>query len=95
MIKIDTSELDQLQSKLEKLDGTHEVKLSDLMTNSFVQEHSSFSNWQEFSDAGGIIDDEDFEKPEFSAFIAAHTSFEGYEEMVNEAAKEWAVAQLS
>ena len=94
MIKIDTSGLDELQKKLEDIDGTHEVSSDDLMTDEFIQENTNFSNWKELMEAGGIQSSEDIQAEPFSLFIAENTEFDGFDDLAQAAAAEYMKKKL-
>jgi hypothetical protein len=94
MIKIDTSGLDRLRKKLENVHGKHEVSTDDLMTDSFIRSQTSFANWQEVMDVGGVESNEDIVSDNFSEFIRKQTKFDGFDDMAHAAGAEWVSKQL-
>lgn len=93
-LKIDTTELDEFRRKLESLDGGHQVKISELFTDEFVQLNLGFSNLEDLLAAAGIGEDDELDTPAFSEFVARNSSFDDYEDMLDTAAGEWAERQL-
>ena len=97
---------DELQKKLtkladnaQKLDGTNQVPLKDLLTASFIKRHSTFSDIDELFKASGftVESQDDFAAipdAEWDKFIEASTSFSSWDGMLGEALKEWTKKQL-
>lgn len=91
--------LNNLQRNAEALDGEHQVPFSELFNSSFMQRYTNFASIEALIDAGGFkvetpedfkaIPDDDWEK-----HIAKTTNFSNWQEMMNEAASEWAKNQL-
>ena len=92
--KFDDSELRKLQKKADALNGKHEIKVIDLMTDDFVRQHSSFHSFQALFDASGIKNPEDISNNLFSVFIASHTNFSNWKEMLDAATTEHVKRQL-
>lgn len=90
----DDSGLKKLQRNLDAINGQHDVKITDLMTDSFVQRHSKFKSLQALFDASGIEKSEDIGNETFTKFIATHTSFGNWDEMKNKAAEEYLKRKL-
>lgn len=93
-VEIDISGLEELQRKLERLDGEHQVELSDLMPPAFVSAHTRFADVDSFLTAAGFEKEEDFETDAFNDFVKDNTSFGSWNEMQETAAAEWARRQL-
>ncbi len=91
--------LSDLQKNAEALDGEHQVSFSELFNSSFMQRYTNFASIEALIDAGGFqvetpedfkaIPDDDWDK-----HIAKTTKFSNWQEMMNEAASEWAKNQL-
>lgn len=91
--------LEKLQKNLKEMDGTQEVKLTDLMNESFISTCSKFSSIEELIDASGykVESKEDFEAipdDEWDDFIKNNTTYENWLEMQKSAGTEFAKAQL-
>ncbi|MCC7230620.1 MAG: hypothetical protein IT203_09530 [Fimbriimonadaceae bacterium] len=93
--------LDQLQRRLkdlerrsQSLDGTHELSFAELFPDSFMRQHTQFATMQEMIDVGNIENGDDIHKPEWCAFVAAHTNFDSWESMKSVAGQEWAKRKL-
>lgn len=98
--------LDELQNKLsdlarkaEELDGQHSVLVSELLTDSFVLQHTSFSTADEMFKASGfkIETQEDFAAipdNDWDNHIRSISSFEGWQSMLGAAGQEWAKRKL-
>ena len=52
--KWDDSELKKLQKKVKDISGEHDIPITDLMTDSFIRQHSKFDTFQTLLDASGI-----------------------------------------
>ena len=93
-VKLDTSGLDRLIEKLEKVDGEHEVSSDDLFTDNFMSRHTKFKTWKEFVDASSIDDINEVHSEKFSEFVADNSEFQSIEEMEQTAGAEWIKRQL-
>lgn len=90
--------LQKLSKDAEKLDG-QSVSLTDVMTDSFISENSSFGSFNELLETSGfkVEPQEDFAAipdAEWDAFIDEKTSFSNWEEMKNSAGAMYARKQL-
>ena len=75
-------------------DGQCDVPLSELLNDSFVSHHSSFSSLDELMEASEfkIESQEDFEAipdNEWDEFIKRNTSFNSWIDMLNDACEQW------
>ncbi len=93
-IEVDFSGLERLEKNLERIDGEHEVPMSELMTDSFIREQTNFNTLQAFLDASGIKGQEDIGTEALDKFIAGNTRFENWEEMFKSAGTDWMIRQL-
>lgn len=93
-VELDLSGLEKLEKNLEKIDGEHEVPVSELMTDSFIRKHTDFQTLQAFLDASGVKSQEDIGTEVFDRFVAANTRFENWQEMFKAAGSDWMVHQL-
>ena len=90
----DDSGLKRLQQNIDALSGQHEVRLTDLMPDTFIRQHSNFQSFQALIDASGIENTEDIGNEAFSKFISTHTTFASWDEMVKTAAAEYVKRKL-
>ena len=92
-------DFNQLSTNTQELIGKHSVPLDELFSDFFMQSHTSFSDFYSFLKSGGFsvtssddldtISDEDLNK-----FIADNTPYNSLDEMIEEAAEEYAYKQL-
>ncbi|WP_286978240.1 hypothetical protein [Pseudomonas sp.] len=97
-VKSDLSGLKKLQENMEKLQGTREVPLSEVINAKFVSSHSRFSDFDNLLAEIGVTTKEQFEAlpdEEFDAFIAANTDFEGWLDMQQQAMSAYAAAKVT
>jgi hypothetical protein len=97
--KFDLSGLDELQQRLRKLDGSHDVPLDELMNPEFMLKHTRFNSFRDMLDQSGysVKTAEDFKAiPDapWDAFIAANSTFANWHEMQEAAAADWTKKQL-
>lgn len=98
-VKFDLSGLDELQRRLRKLDGSHDVPLDELMNHEFMLKHTHFSSFRDMLDHSGysVTTADDFKAiPDASwdAFIAANSTFANWHEMQEAAVADWTQRQL-
>ena len=97
--KFDLSGLDELQRRVRKLDGSHDMPMIELLNPEFMTKHTSFSSFQDMLDHSGysVKAPEDFKAiPDapWDAFISANSAFANWHEMREAAKTEWAKKQL-
>lgn len=90
--------LQKLSKDAEKLDG-QSVSLTDVMTDSFISENSSFGSFNELLEASEfkVESQEDFAAipdTEWDAFIGGNTNFSNWQEMISSAGALYARKQL-
>ena len=90
-----SKKLKQMEQAAKELDGTHQIPVSELFTNSFMTEYTSFNSFDELLDAGGFVvnTSADFKAiPDdvFDQHIAMHTQFNSWQDMMTQAGKEYA-----
>ena len=93
-IEVDLSGLERLQRNLERIDGKHELNITELMSDEFISTNTKFQTLQAFLDASGIESQEDIGSTKLDAFIAANTEFANWDEMGQAAGQDWAIRQL-
>jgi hypothetical protein len=95
MANLDLSGLDELQRKLEKVQGTNDVSSDDLFTDEFVSANTHFASWNDLCETYGVENaEEDCATEKFSDFVREHSDFESFEEMSQAAGAEWIKRQL-
>jgi hypothetical protein len=93
-------ELDELQDRVETIDGKNAVSIAELFPPDFMQTYSEFDSIEEFfeespwtveseADFGAIPEDS------FDAYVADHTGFDSWETMLSAAAREWVGRELA
>lgn len=108
-VKVNLKGLDQLQRKLKDLerkaravDGKHQIPLSDLFPPSFLRVHTRFSSLDDLEAKArewgfSLGSQEDLDKlptDQWDAFIAEHTHFTTWKDMLGKGAAEWTSRQL-
>lgn len=96
---LDMHGFDEFKKKLEaasKISDT--VSFGELFNESFMRNHSKFSDFEELVKFGGYSTDaEEFKKipdDEFDKFIKANTDFDSWKDMQQAAANEWMAKKL-
>lgn len=81
---------EKLQQNAQALDGTHEVKLVDMVTPAFVREHTGYSDLGALITASGLTTDEfAADTSKIDGFIQSKTSFATWKEFLNAAKNEY------
>jgi hypothetical protein len=86
--------LKELQRKLKDLQGQQGVSISELLPDDFIQKYTDFQTLQAMFDASGIENPEEIDSKKFSKFVATHTHFANWEEMLKVAGAEYTKRQL-
>lgn len=91
--------LNDLKRRADELDGENEVPFSQLFPESFMQEYTSFSSFDEMLSSGGfnVESQEDFDAiPDdvFDRHVVSTTKFSGWEEMLGEATSQYVAGKL-
>jgi len=92
-------DLEKMAKKAQELDGEHRVPFDQLFNEKFMRKYTSFNDFDSFLSAGfdNIETEEDFEKipdEKMDAHVKATTRFDTWEEMLEEATREWIANQL-
>jgi hypothetical protein len=90
-----SKELDKVQDGLEYLIGKDNVSIRELMNNKFIVENTDFDNWDNLLRAAGVKNENDLENQSFNQFINTHSHFDDLEEMLQQAASQYAKNHLS
>ena len=78
----EVSELEKIRDGLSYLTGEENPSIDQIITDRFILENTDFDSLVNFFDAAGVKNEEDFERPEFNAFIKKHTRFEDWQDML-------------
>ena len=92
-------ELEQLAQNAREIDGEHEVPLSELFTQSFMEENTHYSSFGDLLEAGGFHADcaeafDSIPESELDAHIARTTKFDSWESMLEEATGQYVTRKL-
>lgn len=93
-ITINDAKLKELQRKAKDLHRQRDVLLSELLPHDFIRKYTDFQTLQAMFDASGIENSEEIGNDKFSKFVAAHTRFSNWEEMLKAAGIEYIKRQL-
>lgn len=93
-VTIKNDKLKELQRKARALNGERKVPLSEMMPGAFMQKYTDFETLQAMLDESGIKDPEEIRGEEFSKFVATHTRFDSWGEMLKRAGVEYGKSQL-
>ena len=97
--KFDLSGLDELQQRVRRLDGPHDVPLNELLNPEFMLKYTHFRSFEDMLDHSGysVKTPEDFKAiPDapWDAFISANSTFASWHEMLEAAKTEWTKRQV-
>ncbi len=93
-VKVNTSGMDRFKRNMKKLSGEHSVRLTELMPDNFMSKYTQFPTLQSMLDAAGIEDPADIKAELFSQFVAHHSQFAGWSEMLKKGYAEYAKRTL-
>jgi hypothetical protein len=90
--------LQDLLRRAEQFELTHELAIEDLFTPRFMHAHSAFDSFDQMVTAAGTVVVHSIDELEandhWKWFVIARTRFESWEEMREEAAREWIANEL-
>ncbi len=86
--------LNDILESVQNLSGP--VPLADMFDNDFMTANTNFVSMQAMLDASGIEikSEADTKSPEWNAFVVSTTSFESWEEMMRQGARNYALKKL-
>lgn len=93
----DLSGLKKLQENMEKLQGSHQVSLAEVLTDEFVSSHSKYAGFDELLADIGVTTAEEFTAlpdAKFDAFLAANTDFESWLDMQKQGMAAYAKSKI-
>lgn len=106
MIKFEVKGLDKLNKKLDdlaekakNLDGKHKIPLNELLNPTFISQCTRFATAEEMFDASGFkLDTQEdlaaIPDEKMDHFIRSISSFENWQEMIDQAVKDWTANKL-
>jgi hypothetical protein len=93
-VSINKSGLDAFKKKMKAVSGEQRIPLNELMSDSFMQKHTKFTNLQAMLDAGGVDSAEDLTSEEWNSFIAQNTPYKDWTDMQRQAYTTWVKKKL-
>jgi hypothetical protein len=94
-VKVDRSGLDKLQKNLKELSRKHTLSDKDLFPDAFMRKYTDFPSFQALCEASGVNSNEEIGNDAFSKFVAEHSRFNSYEEMLKKGGAEYAGRTLT
>ena len=94
-----SKDLKKLEQNAKKLNGKRNVPFSELFPPAFIRKYTRFSSIDALFESGGYkintnADLEAIPQKELDAYIAKHTKFRSWEEMLDEAGSQYVAKQL-
>ena len=90
--------LQDILHRIERFELTQELAVEDLFTTRFMHEHSAFDSFDEMVTAAGVVIVHSIAELEtndqWQRFISGRTTFETWDQMREEAAREWIANEL-
>ncbi len=92
-------DLEELEDDLEEFEGEHDVPLTEMFTEEFMQTYTDFESIEAFfgESPWEVESQEDLEAipdGEADKYVAEHTAFDTSDEMLSAAGNEWTKRQL-
>ncbi|OEG62279.1 MAG: hypothetical protein BHK79_07125 [Halanaerobium sp. MDAL1] len=87
--------LDELQRRAEELDGEHEIRLDELLNETFMANYTNYSNLDEMINGSEFEfeTEKEFEEiletEEWDTFIGNNSVFNNWDDMIEKASAEW------
>lgn len=92
-----SNKLDNMVKNAEKISGEHSYEISEILSDSFMQKNTRFSNANLFLSEIGIYNNDDLEAypdDKMDAYVSKETDFSTWQDMLGEAAREFVTKQL-
>jgi hypothetical protein len=90
------ADLDDFQRKLRQqhpraqaFGRDHVLPLTEVLPDAFIRQYTEFQSLPELLEASGLDDPPDLDSESWSAFIAAHSCFPSWDEMLTQAMMDW------
>ena len=89
-------EIKNLKRKVKSIGGKRQVKLTELLTDSFIRNNSDYNSLQNMVDSfpREIDPEKDFKSKEWNEFVRAKSKFNSWKEMLQAAHSEWVKKKL-
>jgi len=89
-------EIEKLQKKVKKVGGKQNVKLTELLPDSFIKKQSNYNSLQSMIDSSPkeINSEKDLDSEEWNKFIKENSKFSSWEEMLHAGYAEWVKKKL-
>jgi len=88
--------IEKLQKKVKKVGRKQNVKLVELLPDSFIKKHSNYNSLESMIDSSPkeINSEKDLESEEWNKFIKENSKFNSWEEMLQVAHAEWVKKEI-
>lgn len=89
--------LDNMKKSAEEMHGENEVRLDDLISDSFIRKHSKFTSFDEFSKQDVFVKYDSFEaipQQELDDFINETTNFSTFNDLLENATVDYTRRKL-
>lgn len=92
-------ELADIQRRAKSLDGEHSVPLTELLPPSFMRQNTPYPTLESLLESSGLrfeneADFEQLKTPAWDTFIAQHTKFASWQDLLNAGAADYARRQI-
>ncbi len=92
-------ELKKMEQGAKKLEGKQQISLGELLSDKFIQKHTSYVNIEALFESGGfkVNSEADFAaipQETIDVHVKKNTRFATFQEMINEAVKDYVSRQL-
>lgn len=97
-------ELEIIKNKINSVSGTHEIKITELLTSQFMKEHSEYDSFETLARASGLcngdgpITKEEFASipdSEWDAWIQKSTDFKDWKSMMSDAGRQYIIKRIN
>lgn len=92
-----SKKLDNMVKNAEKISGEHSYEISEILSDSFMQKNSRFSDANSFLSEIGIHNNDDLEAypdDKMDAYVSNETHFSTWQDMLSEAGGEFVANRL-
>lgn len=85
-----------MEEAAKELDGTHEVPVSELLTEDFMRANTEFASFSEMVDASGLTVEsaDDLANPQWEAIVQTRTRFESWQDLLATAVEQYTLKKL-
>ena len=91
--------LRDLKQNLRRMEGHHDVPMSDLLTDQFIQAHTQLSSLTALLEKSGFVINsiDDFKAipdKEWDDYISSVSDFQNWQDMLREATRQYVIRQI-